>query len=187
MVSQEILFATISRGRANALPFSGLGAAKPAPRFYADAAAATRSAATACSTASTSDELGHLAAGSRKCSCRVDAVPESAFLPRARALPNNHPSRIERELYSAEPIEFLGLKCRLSILHGEVTFHAARRVGRRTIPEVELKLDVAVAVVDRAQFSGRLLAARISPRTGPRSVRGRRRVACETQKDQERD
>jgi hypothetical protein len=36
---------------ANALPFSGLGAAKPALRFYADASAATRSAATACSTA----------------------------------------------------------------------------------------------------------------------------------------
>jgi len=36
----------------NALPFSGLGAAKPARRFYADASAATRSAATACSTAS---------------------------------------------------------------------------------------------------------------------------------------
>ena len=35
-------------GLANALPFSGLGAAKPAPRFYADASAATRSAATAC-------------------------------------------------------------------------------------------------------------------------------------------
>jgi hypothetical protein len=31
----------------NALPFSGLGAAKPALRFYADASAATRSAATA--------------------------------------------------------------------------------------------------------------------------------------------
>jgi len=27
----------------NGLPFSGLGSAKPAPRFYADAAAATRS------------------------------------------------------------------------------------------------------------------------------------------------
>jgi hypothetical protein len=40
-------------GLPNALPFSGLGAAKPALRFYADAAAATRSvsAATACSTA----------------------------------------------------------------------------------------------------------------------------------------
>jgi hypothetical protein len=32
----------------NALPFSGLGAAKPALPFYADASAATRSAATAC-------------------------------------------------------------------------------------------------------------------------------------------
>jgi hypothetical protein len=32
----------------NALPFSGLGAAKPTLRFYADASAATRSAATAC-------------------------------------------------------------------------------------------------------------------------------------------
>jgi hypothetical protein len=38
-------------GLSNDLPFSGLGAAKPAPRFYADASAATRSAATACSTA----------------------------------------------------------------------------------------------------------------------------------------
>jgi cytochrome c2 len=35
----------------NALPFSGLGAAKPASRFYADASAATTSAATACWTA----------------------------------------------------------------------------------------------------------------------------------------
>jgi hypothetical protein len=35
------------------LPFSGLGAAKPTLRFYADASAATRSAATACSTATT--------------------------------------------------------------------------------------------------------------------------------------
>src|SRR5450631_249755 len=35
-------------GPPNALPFSGLGAAKPALRFYADASAATRSA-TACS------------------------------------------------------------------------------------------------------------------------------------------
>ena len=34
----------------NDLPFSGLGAAKPALRVYADASAATRSAATACST-----------------------------------------------------------------------------------------------------------------------------------------
>jgi hypothetical protein len=32
------------------LPFSGLGAAKPVPRSYANASAATRSAATACST-----------------------------------------------------------------------------------------------------------------------------------------
>jgi hypothetical protein len=32
---------------ANALPFGGLGPAKPAPRYYADASAATRSAATA--------------------------------------------------------------------------------------------------------------------------------------------
>jgi hypothetical protein len=30
-------------GLSNDLPFSGLGAAKPAPRFYADATAATRS------------------------------------------------------------------------------------------------------------------------------------------------
>jgi hypothetical protein len=35
----------------NALPFSGLGAANPAQRSYAEASAATRSAATACSTA----------------------------------------------------------------------------------------------------------------------------------------
>ena len=34
-------------GPSNDLPFSGLGAAKPVPRFYADASAATRSAATA--------------------------------------------------------------------------------------------------------------------------------------------
>jgi hypothetical protein len=39
----------------NALPFSGLGAAKPAPQSYADASAATRSAATACSAAT----VGH--------------------------------------------------------------------------------------------------------------------------------
>ena len=41
----------------NALPFSGLGAAKPALRFYADASAATKSAATACSPASVLDAL----------------------------------------------------------------------------------------------------------------------------------
>ena len=35
----------------NALPFSGVGAAKPALRFYADVPAATTSAATACWTA----------------------------------------------------------------------------------------------------------------------------------------
>jgi hypothetical protein len=34
------------------MPFSGLGAAKSALRFYANVSAATRSAATACSTAS---------------------------------------------------------------------------------------------------------------------------------------
>jgi len=32
-----------SLGLSNGLPFSGLGAAKPALRFYADASAATRS------------------------------------------------------------------------------------------------------------------------------------------------
>jgi hypothetical protein len=42
----------IADNPSNALPFSGLGAAKPAFRFYADASAATRSAATACSAAS---------------------------------------------------------------------------------------------------------------------------------------
>ena len=45
------LFAAARLGPSNALPFSGLGAAKLAPRFYADASAATRSAATACWTA----------------------------------------------------------------------------------------------------------------------------------------
>ena len=45
-------FARLKRScMSNALPFSGLGAAKPALRFYADASAATRSAATACSAA----------------------------------------------------------------------------------------------------------------------------------------
>jgi hypothetical protein len=38
-------------GLPNALPFTGAGAAKPAPRFYADVPAATTSAATACSAA----------------------------------------------------------------------------------------------------------------------------------------
>ena len=41
----------------NGSPFSGLGAAEPARRFYADASAATRSAATACSTATRGEAL----------------------------------------------------------------------------------------------------------------------------------
>ena len=47
----ELLRPKLRPRLSNVLPFSGLGAAKPAPRFYAKAPAATRSAATACSTA----------------------------------------------------------------------------------------------------------------------------------------
>ena len=45
------IFADSDIPRINALPFSGLGAAKPTSRFYADVSAATRSAATAVWTA----------------------------------------------------------------------------------------------------------------------------------------
>jgi len=55
----------------NALPFSGLGAAKLALRVYADASAATRSAATACSTAASR------AKQRRQTGCRIRAVLNS--------------------------------------------------------------------------------------------------------------